>query len=333
MLTVLVATRNGAAVLRDTLEAFCHLQPPSSGWKMVVVDNGSTDETPAVLASFEKRLPLQVLSEPRGGQNSARNTGIEFLEGDLTVFTDDDTFPDPGWLVELRNASDAHPEYSIFGGVIVPRWESAPPRWVEWLPEKGPVYGLTFEPLREGPMPPNLVFSGNMAIRTAIFQSGMRFDALMGPGGTSHAMGSETQLTLLLARQGHKCWHVPGAVVAHFIRDYQICASWARNRAVRYGRGRFRLRELEQRPEGLSAWFVGPQWFGVPRKIFRGMAREVIRASVAVLTRKERALFSARWKLHFLWGSVIEARASYHARRQGAAADNLGTISSTMRKE
>jgi L-malate glycosyltransferase len=326
MLTVLLATRNGAAVLRDTLEAFCHLQPPSSGWKMVVVDNGSTDETPAVLASFKKRLPLQVLSEPRGGQNSARNAGIEFLEGDLTVLTDDDTFPHPGWLVELRNASDAHPEYSVFGGAIVARWNAAPPRWVQWLPEKGPVYGLTHELMQEGPMSPNLVFSGNMAIRTAIFQSGMRFDTLIGPGGATYAMGSETQLTLLLARQGHKCWYVPGAVVAHFIRDYQISASWALNRAIKYGRGRFRLRELEQRPEGLSTWFVGPQCFGVPCKIFRGMAREVIRAIVAVLTRKERALFIARWKLHFFWGSVIEARASYRARRQGAAADNLDAI-------
>lgn len=326
MLTVLLATRNGAAVLRDTLEAFCRVQPPSSGWKMVVVDNGSTDETLAVLASFENRLPLQTLSEPRGGKNSALNAGLEFLEGDLTVLTDDDTFPHPGWLVALRNASDAHPEYSVFGGAIVARWAFAPPPWVQWLPEKGPVYGLTGELIREGPVSSALVFGANMAIRTAVFQSGMRFDPLIGPRSTSYAMGSETRLTQLLARQGHMCWHVPGAVVEHFIRDYQISPSWALNRTIKYGRGRFRLRESEQRPEGLSAWFDGPQFLGVPWKVFRGMAWESIRAIAAVLTRNERVLFIARWKLHFFWGSMIEARASHRARTQRAPADNIQPV-------
>jgi glycosyltransferase involved in cell wall biosynthesis len=63
MLTVLLATRNRAAVLRETLEAFCRLQPPQSGWKMIVVDNGSTDETAAVLACFTNRLPRHAVSE------------------------------------------------------------------------------------------------------------------------------------------------------------------------------------------------------------------------------------------------------------------------------
>ena len=81
MLTVLFATRNRARILPDVLESFCHLQSPPSGWKLVVVDNGSTDDTPPVIASFANRLPLQYASEPTLGKNFALNTGVALVEG------------------------------------------------------------------------------------------------------------------------------------------------------------------------------------------------------------------------------------------------------------
>src|SRR5690242_14211481 len=240
MLTVLLATRNRAAILRETLEAFCHLQEPSSGWKLVIVDNGSTDETPAVLASFAGRLPLQTACEPNGGKNSALNAGLDFVEGDLTVFTDDDTFPNANWLVELRKAADARHEYSMFGGAVVPRWEISPPPWVQWVEQRA-AYALTDPLMAEGPIPPYLVFGPNMAIRTAVFQSGVRFDPSIGPRNSSYPMGSETELTLRLSHRGQKAWHVPTAVVEHFIRNYQIRQSWVLKRAIRHGRGQFRF--------------------------------------------------------------------------------------------
>jgi L-malate glycosyltransferase len=313
MLTVLLATKNRAAILRETLKAFCLLQVPSSGWKMVITDNGSTDQTPAVLASFAHRLPLQTISEPAGGKNSALNAGLGLVEGDLTIFTDDDVFPRPDWLVELRNAADAQPSHSVFGGAIVPRWESPPPLWIEWV-EQGPVYTLSDPLMKEGPMPPYSVMGPNMAIRTGVFQPGVRFDASIGPRGSSYAMGSETELVWRLYRQGYKPWHVPSAVVEHFIRDYQVRKSWVLKRAVRYGRGRFRMRDLEG--SGAS-WMVMPQWFGVPRRFFREIFEEEIRVIWAMVRSNERELFSARWKRNCVWGHVIEARLSDRHRGSG----------------
>ena len=306
MLTVLLATRNRAAILRETLEAFCRLQKSSSGWKLVIVDNGSTDQTSSVLASFANRLPLHTVSEPTGGKNSALNAGLSFVEGDLTVFTDDDVFPRSDWLAELRKAADAQPAYSVFGGAVVPHWESPPPLWVEWV-EQGPMYALTDPATKEGPMPPFLVFGPNMAIRTAVFQSGVRFDPSIGPRSSSYPMGSETELTLRLDRQGYKAWYVPSAVVQHFICDYQLRQSWVLKRAIRYGRGSFRL------------WHMGTSgktncWFGVPRRYFRELFEEEIRLIGAWLRSNERELFSARWKRNYVWGHVMEAHL-VHRRR------------------
>ena len=312
MLTVLLATRNRAAILRETLEAFCQLQEPPSGWKLVIVDNGSTDETSTVLASFANRLPLHVVSEPTGGKNSALNTGLGFVEGDLTVLTDDDTFPHRDWLVEMRKVADAQPGYSLFGGAVVPRWESPPPPWVQWV-EQGPTYALTDPMMKEGPIAPYLVFGPNMAIRTAVFQSGARFDPSIGPKSSTYPMGSETELTQRLSRQGHKAWHVPAAVVEHFIGNHQLNQSWILKRAIRYGRGQFRLDYMRKyRPY--------PCWFGVPRTFFRQILdqeRVIIRSWIRS---DHRELFCAVWKRNFLWGHVIEARVSYRDRAVWRAA-------------
>ncbi len=124
MLTVLMATRNRARILGEVLDSYGRLQPPSSGWKLVVVDNGSTDETAPVIASFANRLPLHSVREPKLGKNFALNTALGLVEGDLVVFTDDDAFPASDWLLQLRKAADTQPGYSMFGGTIVPRWEA-----------------------------------------------------------------------------------------------------------------------------------------------------------------------------------------------------------------
>ena len=134
LLTVLMATRNRSRILREVLETYCQLQQPSSGWKLVVIDNGSTDDTAQVLASFANRLPLCSVAEPRLGKNFALNSGLDLVEGDLVVFTDDDAFPRPDWLVQFRETADNKPTYSIFGGTIVPRWEVSPPDWTAWVP-------------------------------------------------------------------------------------------------------------------------------------------------------------------------------------------------------
>ena len=168
MLTVLFATRNRAPLLRNVLEAYCNLQSPPGGWKLVVVDNGSTDQTAQIAASFTGRLPIHFSIEAKAGKNVALNTGLDLLEGDLVVLTDDDAFPRPDWLVQLRRAADDQPAYSLFGGKILPRWEIIPPAWIRWIRDAGPVYTLTDDAQREGQIAAFLVFGPNMAVRASI---------------------------------------------------------------------------------------------------------------------------------------------------------------------
>jgi L-malate glycosyltransferase len=301
VLTVLLATRNRSKLFASVLESFTRLQAPASGWKLVVVDNGSTDQTPQVLASFANRLPLHLLAEPRLGKNFALNSGLALIEGDLTVLTDDDVFPNPDWLIQLRTATDAQPDFSIFGGAVVPHWELPPPSWIDWA-DQGAAFAITPTEWKDGPIAANCIWGPNMAVRSNVFQSGIRFDTSMGPRGANYLQGGDTELTRRLNSIGHKAWHVHGAVVQHFIRKDQLDKDWVMRRAIRHGRGEYRLGHAE---EVTTRRLL----LGSPRYLYRQLYTEARHMAKAFLTRRHDDLFRAHWRFNFIRGQIQEARA------------------------
>jgi L-malate glycosyltransferase len=94
-LTVLLATKNGEHVLPRVLDAYRRVAIPAMGWKMVIVDNGSTDSTPQIIESARNDLPLEVLQQPHPGKYRALNSAMGAVEPGLVIFTDDDAIPDP----------------------------------------------------------------------------------------------------------------------------------------------------------------------------------------------------------------------------------------------
>lgn len=300
MLTVFFATRNGERILPQVLGSFAALQSPPGGWKLVVIDNGSTDGTKEILSSSQQKLPLTFFSEPTPGKNAALNAGLVHLEGDLAVFTDDDVFPHADWLVRLREAADTNPDYSMFGGAIVARWQVAPPEWMQWVP-RGAAFALTEPSWPDGPTEPINLFGPNMAIRAQVFAKGTRFDPTIGPRGANYAMGSESELLLRLGSEGHKAWHVKNAVVEHFIRDYQMQRSWVLGRALRYGRGSFRRAKAAD-PS------LYPYYLGQPLRLLLKLIKPRMKIAASGLTMNKKKLFLARWEFNYLRGYVVEAR-------------------------
>jgi glycosyltransferase involved in cell wall biosynthesis len=265
-----------------------------------VVDNGSTDQTRAVIQSYKSVLPLVYVFESALGKNVALNAGLASISGDLVVLTDDDVFPRPDWLIQLRKAADRNSSFSIFGGVILPRWEVPPSSWVAHIPP-APAFTITSPSLREGPIDPEYVFGPNMAIRADIFNKGIRFDPNIGPKGSDYPMSGETELLLRLKEQGHKAWHARRAVVEHFIRKEQIAKRWVFQRAVRFGRGQQRLGERSPASKKVTV-------FGVPPQYFLRILKRLVVIAIAFLKSDEAKMAVAQWELNILWGHVVEAR-------------------------
>ena len=131
MISVIVATRDRAALLKSTLEALCGQSSPGCPVEILVVDNGSIDETRDVVqtAARESRIPVVYLTESRPGKSHALNTAVAHARGDLLAFTDDDVLPSPQWLAAYNQAfRETGADYAA--GRILPLWEAPPPRWL-----------------------------------------------------------------------------------------------------------------------------------------------------------------------------------------------------------
>jgi len=103
--SVVVATHNRAEELTRMLAGLAGQERPPD--EVIVVDDGSTDATAAVLERHDgdSRLPLRVIRRPlAAGPATAREDGWRAAGGDLIAFTDDDCVPGPGWLAEAERA-------------------------------------------------------------------------------------------------------------------------------------------------------------------------------------------------------------------------------------
>ena len=310
MITVLIATFNGANTLPRTLDAYCRLTGGDYAWSVVVVDNASTDATPAILESYAQRLPLRSIRTEERGKNVALNLGIEALgDATLVVLSDDDIVPEPNWLNAMVRTAAEHPEFDIFGGPIVPLWPDSTPEWIFRVVDLGLVYAFTSPDLRSGPVAANKVWGANMAIRRHVFSAGYRFNESVGPNRGQYVMGSEVEFTRRLERNGHRAWFCEDAVVGHIIRENQVTQEWIIERAYRFGRYMFR----HERP-GLGS--EAKLFRGAPRWKYRLLFAGVGRYLKAQLLGDRDGQFAAGWDISVLRGYLYEA-----AHHPGPSAD------------
>jgi glycosyltransferase involved in cell wall biosynthesis len=225
LVSVILPTHDRARRLERTLASFTGVRvAPEQPWELVVVDNGSRDDTPAVLARMAVVLPpLPSVCEPGLGVSRARNAGVRAARGDLVLFTDDDVDVNPEWLGAYVKAAGRWPTAAYFAGRIDAEFEAPPPRWV--TEQRGALSAMLCErdlgPSERRLGPDEYPFAPNMAVRRAAFAHAA-FDERLGLRGRDRIRGSETSLFRALGRQG--AWGVwaPSARVRHRVTRGQM---------------------------------------------------------------------------------------------------------------
>lgn len=114
---IIICTFNRAALLGRLLEALRNQDLPLESFRIVVVDDGSTDGTQELCTAQASSLPSLVYERcaTNRGLSAARNLGLSLSTAPLALFTDDDCIPRPDWIREMVRALQAHP---IVAGAI-----------------------------------------------------------------------------------------------------------------------------------------------------------------------------------------------------------------------
>jgi hypothetical protein len=105
-LSVVLPVYNVAPYLRQCLDSLANQERPAK--EIIAVDDGSTDESPAILAEYAAgRLPsLNIIRQENGGLSAARNTGLRYATGKWLAFVDSDDFVAPSMFQTLVEAAE-----------------------------------------------------------------------------------------------------------------------------------------------------------------------------------------------------------------------------------
>ena len=277
LVSVVIPTCNRRELLERCLGALVTQTYPR--FEIVVVDDGSTDDTPEFLARFvadHPELAIRILRHtPSIGANPSRNRGIREAAGEFVAFEDSDCMAHKDWIEQLVAGFVSDRTAAVTGLVVDPKPSN--------------IFELTFKGThRIGKAgPARRLIAGNMCVRAKILGDHLmdedRATPTVGSDGRPEVSvsgrGDEEGLFLMLRAAGHEILAVPDAVVFH---EHHYSARTFFRQAFRGGRSAAKLVYKYYLPQRLDLLpfilayvslpfiFLGP-WFAiVPAFFFTG---------------------------------------------------------------
>lgn len=246
-LSVIVCTRNRATRLATALNHWASLAPKSS-WEIILVDNGSTDLTPQVIAAAQQRISVsRAVLEPRIGLGAARDRGWREARGAIVAFTDDDCYPSPGYVDNLVDAFRRSPDVGYMGGRIL-LWDEDDARltidYREQAEEIAPYHFI----------PAGMLQGANLAFRREILEKIGGVDRELGTGTPFPC--EDVDLIAAAAWLGIKGKFDPSPLVYHH-HGRKVCDYERTMRGYDKGRGAYYAKYIlrsDSRDAYLKSW-------------------------------------------------------------------------------
>jgi glycosyltransferase involved in cell wall biosynthesis len=285
-LSVIIPTCSRSNILGRCLQAILNQSVPSSTYEVLVVDDGSTDDTPQVVAQFMDREGVHYFHQPHRGPSAARNLGIRKARGELVLFIGDDILAPPN-LLELHIARYAQFQdgaTAVLGtSVWSPEIDLTP--LMRYSQEGRAVPMFQFNRISDPDhVPYEFLITSNVSIPRQFMLDNGFFDE-----DFPYAYGEDTELGYRLVKNGLHIVLESSAQVYHYhLVTYRALCHRARIA------GRVSVLQVQKHPEWGSLDFLKLSW--------RGKIRNGIRKAIACLVVDPFLRFAdrRRWDLFFL---------------------------------
>lgn len=199
--SVIIPTHNRLALLQQTLGCLAQQSYPPEKYEVIVVDDGSIDDTAVYLQARAQQGQVHYIRQPTLGPATARNEGAKIARGDIFVFTDDDCLPDTQWLAGLATVYTGGPDIAAVGG----RVENV--NSGEWLHD---FYLIQDERQLNPSLPRRFLDTANASFRCAEFRQIGGFQERF-----HFPAAEDVELGYRFTAAGHKMHFAPQALVWH----------------------------------------------------------------------------------------------------------------------
>ena len=219
--SVVVCSYNGSRTIRECLEHATNLNYPK--YEVIVVDDGSTDDTGEIAKLFNVRL----IQTENCGLSAARNAGLKLARGQIVAYLDDDAYPDPDWLNYYNNQFQRSDHVLIGGPNLSPLNDPSIAQCVARSPG-GPNHVLLTDTIAEH------VPGCNMAFRKSHLDEIGGFDPIF------RTAGDDVDVCWRIQDKGWTVGFAPAAIVWHHRRS-SVSAYWKQQRG--YGKAEALLQQ------------------------------------------------------------------------------------------
>ena len=242
--SVIIPSYNNSFLLEKAIISLIYQTLPGNEFEIIVVDNGSTDNTKNLVTEFIKKNPnhyIRYFYDDEPGLLTGRHRGANEAKTDILVFIDDDIEAFPEWLSSIVETFE-DPSIHLVGGKCLPLYDAEVPGWEKslWIKTNEYTANFFYSLIDQGDeikdCDANLIFGLSFSIRkqTLIDLGGFHPDVI--PKNYMKFLGDgETGLTMKLKNKGLRAVYNPNVAVYHHVTSSRLTMEYIEKRQYYQG--------------------------------------------------------------------------------------------------